>query len=177
MKKIFLIAVLTIIGVSNVQAQEVTFGAKAGLNFSNLRAKVNGNTASSKGRTGFYVGALADIKVSEMFHVQPEVLFSMAGSKAAKVNSIEIPVMAKVYVAQGLSLQAGPQLGFIVGGDIAKNARKSVNFGLNFGAGYELPEVGVFFDARYNLGLSNISKLTNSTLKTKGFQVGIGYRF
>lgn len=37
MKKLFLVAAVAVFGLSNVNAQEVTFGVKAGVNFANLR--------------------------------------------------------------------------------------------------------------------------------------------
>ena len=58
--------------------------------------------------------------------------------------------MAKYYVAEGFSLEAGPQIGFLMsakmkaesGGDSeeidVKDDLKSIDFGINFGAGYKL---------------------------------------
>lgn len=89
--------------------------------------------------------------------------------------------MLKYYIVDGFNVQAGPQIGFLVdaeGGDT--DGLKSTNFVLNFGAAYELP-AGFFVDARYNLGLSNIAEeepgFEDISLKTKGFQLGVGYRF
>jgi hypothetical protein len=44
------------------------------------------------------------------------------------------------------------------------------------GAGYEL-ETGLFFDARYNYGLANISDFDLVDFGNKGLQLGLGYRF
>ena len=84
--------------------------------------------------------------------------------------------MAKFYVMDGLNLQAGPELAFKAGGDdTIKDGVKSMDYGLGFGAGYEL-ESGLMFDARYNLGLANISDGAGS-YKNVDIQIGLGYRF
>ncbi|WP_408583014.1 outer membrane beta-barrel protein, partial [Myroides odoratimimus] len=53
---------------------------------------------------------------------------------------------------------------------------KSFDFGVNFGAGYELP-MGVFFDARYNVGLSKVNKEGSEASKNGVFQLSVGYKF
>ena len=84
---------------------------------------------------------------------------------------------------RGLNVQAGPQIGFLLDAEGGTDGLKSSNFGINFGAAYELAG-GFFVDARYNLGLSDISDIEvdpifsgDVSLKTKGFQLGVGYRF
>lgn len=171
MKKIIL-TIMAFAAFGTANAQDIKFGVKAGANFSNFTGD-----ADVDGRTGFYIGGLADFAVSEKFHVQPEVLYSMEGGKDAELDFIRIPIMAKYYVMDGLNLQAGPMLGFKIGGeDGLDEATKSLDYGLGFGAAYELP-IGVFFDLRYNLGLANISDNDMFDLGTTAFQVGLGYRF
>ncbi|MDD2985767.1 porin family protein [Flavobacterium sp.] len=171
MKKIIL-TIMAFAAFGTANAQDIKFGVKAGANFSNFTGD-----ADVDGRTGFYIGGLADFTVSEKFHVQPEVLYSMEGGKDAELDFVRIPIMAKYYVMDGLNLQAGPMLGFKIGGeDGLDEATKSLDYGLGFGAAYELP-IGVFFDLRYNLGLANISDNDMFDLGTTAFQVGLGYRF
>lgn len=171
MKKIIL-TIMAFAAFGTANAQDIKFGVKAGANFSNFTGD-----ADVDGRTGFYIGGLADFTVSEKFHVQPELLYSMEGGKDAELDFVRIPIMAKYYVMDGLNLQAGPMLGFKIGGeDGLDEATKSLDYGLGFGAAYELP-IGVFFDLRYNLGLANISDNDMFDLGTTAFQVGLGYRF
>ena len=151
---------------------DMKFGIKAGYTNSNFTGDVSGLSANG----GFYVGGLVDFSVSEKFHVQPELLYSVEGAKDYKVNYLRVPIMAKYYVIEGLSLQAGPEIAFKAGGDdTIKNAVKSMDYGLGLGAGYELTN-GLMFDARYNLGLANISDVGGS-VKNVSFQLGLGYRF
>ena len=199
MKKIILsaIALGAFSFAAQAQTPDLKLGAKAGVNFANL------SNSDGDMKTGFHVGVLAEIFINEKFSVQPELLYSAQGTKIkesgveVKMNMdyINVPIMAKYYVIDGLSVQAGPQIGFLVksevktegnigGVDVSstediKDGTQSVDFGLNFGAGYELP-MGVFFDARYNLGLSKINKESESgmkDLKNGVFQISVGYKF
>ncbi len=103
MKKIvFVAAALLMVGIYS-QAQ-VKFGIKAGVNFykfSGSDAKIG--SVSPKFQPGVAGGAFANLTVSEQFSVQPELLFSMEGSKYEesgdklmyKTNYLNIPVMAQ----------------------------------------------------------------------------------
>ena len=201
MKKITmsLLAIFAFSGAALAQTPDIKIGAKAGLNISNVS-----DLDDSKSRTGFHVGAVAEIFINEKFSVQPEIIYSTQGAKqketinfmgfsekfeaTTKLDYLNIPIMAKYYIIDGLSVQAGPQIGFNVKAESKikvngesktedmKSDTKKVDFGLNFGAGYELP-IGVFFDARYNLGLSKISKESDTSAKNRVFQISVGYKF
>jgi hypothetical protein len=175
MKKLLLsIAMSAFIFTVNAQ----TFGVKTGLNFSNIDAEVTGfGSGSADGMTGFFIAGIVDFSISDKFHIQPELQYSIEGAKDADLNLINIPVMAKYYVAEGFNIQAGPQIGFIVDAEGGTEGLKTTNFGLNLGAGYDLAETGLFFDARYNLGLSDVTEVAGVEIKTKTFQIGIGYKF
>lgn len=175
MKKVLLsaVAVMAFGFAAQAQSEEMKFGVKAGANFTNF----GGDVEDTDGATGFYIGGLVDLPVSGNFHVQPEVLYSAEGADEAGIDYIRIPVMAKYYLMEGLSLQAGPEIAFKVSADDEiDELTKSMDFGLGAGAAYEL-EMGLFFDVRYNLGLSDISDDGMFEIKNTGFQVGAGWRF
>lgn len=193
MKKLLLSAAIAIFAMANVNAQGVKFGAKAGLNLANI----GGDIEENKGIIGFHVGGVAEISFSEKFSLQPELLFSAQGTKfeeggdklTMKLNYISIPVMAKYYVADGLSLEAGPQIGILasakakydIGGESEtediKDNFESLDLGLNFGLGYKL-DSGLNFAARYNLGLANIAKDSGDDKINNGvFQISVGFMF
>jgi opacity protein-like surface antigen len=173
MKKIILtLGLVFAFGLTN--AQETKFGIKGGLNNTNWTGDFD-----TDAKTSFYLGGLVDITVSEKFHVQPELLYSSEGaSDDLGVSYLRLPIMAKFYVADGFSLQAGPELAFKIGAeeDAVDDSIKSLDYGLGVGAGYELTS-GLFFDLRYNLGLANISEDDNFDIKNTGLQFGLGYRF
>ncbi|MGR7814073.1 porin family protein [Lacinutrix undariae] len=190
MKKLLFTAAIAVLGLSNVNAQEVTFGAKAGVNFANLGGDIEDNDM----KVGFHVGGVAEIAISEKFSVQPELLFSSQGTKFEEsgetlkynLSYINVPVMAKYYVAEGFSVEAGPQVGFLVDAkakydsdsEDIKDAFNSVDFGLNLGAGYKLDN-GFNFSARYNLGLANIAKDAGDdfSIQNNVIQLSVGYSF
>ena len=178
MKKIILtVAAVFAFGVANAQdkggSSDMKFGVKAGLVNSNF----TGDFDTADAATSFYLGGLVDFTVSEKFHVQPELLYSMEGADDASISYLRVPVMAKYYVMDGLSIQAGPEFAFkIAAEDAIDEATKSLDYGLGLGAGYELTS-GLFFDARYNLGLANISDIDAFDFGVSSIQVGLGYRF
>jgi len=181
MKKILFAAVLTVLGLVNVKAQEIKLGVKAGLNF----ASVSGNyTAKPETVTGLNYGVMAEIPITGKFYFQPEALFSGQGFAINKdvvaLNYLNIPLMGKYYVTKGLSLEAGPQIGFLLSAKQesvnVKDSFQSLDYGVNAGVSYKLNN-GLNFGIRYNVGLSDITKATNFTNKNGVAQVSIGYFF
>jgi hypothetical protein len=188
MKKLMLFAAVAVFGLSNVNAQEVSFGAKAGVNF----ASVGGDDSDGlDGRTSFHVGGVAVIGISEKFAVQPEVVYSSQGAKETfegididyNLDYINVPVLAKFTVAEGFSIEAGPQVGFLMSAkakgegetvDI-KDQFKGIDFSGAVGLGYKM-ETGLNFAARYNLGLGNIVD-GEGDLKNNVIQLSVGYNF
>lgn len=163
MKRIILAAMAVMVfGFAN--AQKTRFGVKGGLN---LTTFAGGNYYDAKSLVGFQVGGFAEIKIIERLSIQPEVLFSTQGAKLdagsgdfdSKLNYINIPVLAKFYITKQFTVEAGPQLGFLVSaksnGNDAKDAYKSVDTGFNFGVGYNFTE-NVSVGLRYTVGLANI---------------------
>lgn len=205
MKKLVLsaLAVCALSGSAFAQ-QEVKFGPKAGVNFANLS-----NLDDSEMKIGFHVGAVAEIKFNDKFSIQPELLYSAQGAKSSysflgqnientlSLDYINIPIMAKYYIVDGFSVEAGPQVGFLTKAELEgtfgnltgttdiKDNVKSVDFGVNFGLAYDLPN-GFFVNARYNLGLAKLGDSENSPnnvssllkdSKNSVIQVGVGYKF
>lgn len=196
MKKILLSAVAVMAFGVAAQAQDMKFGVKAGLNIANI----GGDAETEGSRMGLHIGGVAEFKLSETFSIQPELLYSMMGAKInqtdgfdseevdLKLDYLTIPVMAKYYIAEGFSIEAGPYVGFLMSAKVededVKDGYKGVDFGLGAGVAYDLP-MGVFFQARYAAGLSEIGedfefagetveavKATNNAI-----QISVGYKF
>jgi len=186
MKK--LIVLFVIVGASfNAFAQvQVALGLKAGINVS----KLNNDDVESSSITGFHGGAFALFKLTAI-GIQPELLFSQQGSKVEdlsgdpqdlKMSYMTIPVMIKFYLPGGFNLQAGPQFGFLnsaeFDGDDIKDSFKSSDMSLNLGAAWDAP-FGLVFDARYNIGLSDINDgdgVIVGDVKSGVFQFSVGYK-
>lgn len=186
MKKVLLATAIAVLGLFNVNAQEIKFGAKAGLNFAFITGD---NTKNFDPNTDFHLGVMAEIKISDKFSFQPELIYSGQGADtniesegSIALNYLNVPLIGKYYVTKGLSLEAGPQIGYLLstkGGTLDyKDLLKPIDFGVNFGVGYKLDN-GLYFNARYNLGLSNINNVDGFTDKNRNgvIQLSIGYFF
>jgi len=157
----------------SIQAQETTFGVKAGLNFSKF-----GQDIDVDGRTSFHIGGIADIPIKEKLHIQPEVLFSAEGSENLEANFIRLIGVAKYFAADSFPLEGGPQLGLRISADEnVEDATKSFDFGLALGVGYELADIPLFFNLRYNLGIANLSDSDFFDTNLGTFQISVGYKF
>lgn len=181
----------------NAQEREISIGVKGGVNF----ATVMGDDINSPdSRTSFHVGLLTEFPMTDMFSIQAEALYSGQGFKGNfngtdgdkveyQLDYISIPVLAKLYVTKGLSVEVGPQFSFKINeefdfnpnsnnGDIdlegspyeAKDLEVAVGAGLTFQT-----EMGFFATGRYNYGLTEI--IEKSDLKNSVFQLGVGYKF
>ena len=184
MKKVLLTAA-AIFAFGFANAQEAKFGIKAGANLSNF----GGDIEDTDSKIGLQIGGFADIKISDKFAVQPELLFSMMGAKegdaSLNLNYIAVPVMAKFFATEQFSIEAGPQVGFLMSAkakddnnDVdVKDEFNSTDFGMNLGLGYDFTE-NISAGLRYNLGLSNIIKDSGDFKGTNNaFTLAVGYKF
>ena len=184
MKKITLLTTLLLItSVTLAQQNRTEFGLKGGVNLANLE-----NTANTESRTGFNVGALAHFHVSPRFALQPELQFSTQGAKmnnggTHENNYINLPLMGQVMFGEGFRLQTGPKIGYLVSSKADSGNNKTdldniyekTDFSWSVGAGY-LTRNGLGFDARYNIGLNDISQ-NNNDVKNRVWQIGLFYQF
>ncbi|WP_299683642.1 porin family protein [uncultured Dokdonia sp.] len=179
MKNLVLLIVIAVIGLTRMNAQEIQFGAKAGLNFATITNDAEDELDIT---SDVAFGLLAEIPISEKFSFQPELMYSGQGSSTAILTYFNVPLIGKYYVVKGLSLEAGPQIGFLLSAKNTdtdaniKDAFTNVDFGLGLGVGYTLNN-GLFFNARYNLGIANISNVEGVTTENRFVQLSIGYFF
>ena len=207
MKNLLLISIIAFFGFTYVTAQNIKYGSKIGVNIANISGD---ETDDLNTRTLLHAGAVAEIVISDEFSFQPELLYSAQGAKSnysetldevtfrytsVKLEYINIPLLAKYYVVESLSLEAGPQVGFLItadrefektdNGETETGEKdildeiKGIDFGLNFGLGYKL-ESGIFLAARYNLGLSDINDFEGTDQyknQNQIIQVSVGYFF
>jgi hypothetical protein len=194
MKRIILVAIaLMAFGFTN--AQSTKYGVKGGLNVSGI----TGYAEDTKTLIGFHVGGFAEIKVIEKLAIQPEFLFSTQGTviegfngdsnTTVKVNYLNIPVLAKYYITNAFTVEAGPQIGFLLSaktrGEDVSDLYKSTDFGFNLGCGYNFTE-NIFVGARYTIGLTDVNDasdeslypdLYNASFKNSNFALSLAYKF
>ena len=193
MKKLFMFIVAVLL-VGSASAQSgIVVGPKVGLNVTNIS-----NIDDSKNKVSFQLGAFAELRMNDFFAIQPELIYSRQGFRykydgvkyKERVNYLNIPVLAKLYVLEDLSVDLGPQLGFALngksvakhGGTTVKDKNKDLNtVEVSFALGLSYNWDNLMFSARYNIGLSNVMDKNKSwdegNNKNHVFQLSVGYRF
>jgi len=143
-KKISVLFVMFILIAGYTQAQ-FKVGVKAGFNLTNISQKFDGEKPDSEDRgkfkPGFQVGLIGEYSISDVFAIQPGIVFATQGTKfkddeedykaTMNLNYIQIPINAQYKMDLGVAkllLQAGPYLGYGIGG---KNKAKGTIEGLS----------------------------------------------
>ena len=201
MKKILLSLSVMLASVATYAQQPVgtiTVQPKVGMNVASLT-----NLKGSDPRIGLAAGAEVEYQLADIASVSAGVLYSMQGAKyegelslfgfnqsgkvTYKKDYINIPIMANVYVLKGLAVKLGVQPAFNINSAIEGSTRGSLgnssqavktnantfDFSIPVGMSYEFNNV--VLDARYNWGLTKVSK--NSDSKNSVFQITLGYKF
>ena len=182
-RKIYLSIMSTLLFMNVINAQ-VSYGIRAGVNFSkwqgedlqiveDLVDKTDGYLVT-KGMTGFHVGGYVNIPISETFSFEPGLEYSKKGysikgdlkidalkflaiNAGAQVQQhyIDIPLILKANVVKGLQVYAGPQVSYLV--------RSTLN-----------AKVGVLGISLFNKGFGITERFNKVDLGLTG---GIGYQF
>jgi hypothetical protein len=190
--------VLAVLATPVTASENFHAGVRGGLNIANVSADPDDEELADS-RNGLALGGFVAFPLTPMFAVQPEALFMMKGDSeeaegvkgTIKLNYIEVPVLAKLnFLSEGParpSIFAGPTVGFnttaklklegseggvdVSGETDVKDETKSVDFGVVFGGGLDMP-VGqsgqmVGLDVRYTLGLTDINDDPTDTTEIK----------
>lgn len=195
MKKSILFIAAMVLSTTFAAAQEfVYFGVKGGVNFSNFSGDGFSDFKDESARTGYHLGLLAEVPVSDRFSVQPEVLYSAQGFDLVRrednedvehqLDYITVPVMAKFYLLEGLALEAGPQFGFVVEEsidfgneeqEIFNDSRNDFDLSVGLGASYKFNNFFVY--GRYNAGMTDVYDVEGVDVKNSVVQAGVGLMF
>ncbi|WP_298826297.1 porin family protein [uncultured Capnocytophaga sp.] len=180
MKKIAFLIIIAVCGFSQVRAQN--FGVKAGYNYSTFSGETS-SISTIEGLSGFYIGGLVELPISNMLSIQPELIFSRQGvdlrqglknlsirtdTSEIRLDYLNIPVMAKVNLGP-IFLEGGVQFGFLVNKPkvdsyianvylrnlLDKDSYNSFDFGVGAGLGVKLNQ-RFFVEARYTHSLTNV---------------------
>lgn len=180
MKKIAFLIIIAVCGLSQVRAQN--FGVKAGYNYSTFSGETS-SISTIEGLSGFYIGGLVELPISNMLSIQPELIFSRQGvdlrqglknfsirtdTSEIRLDYLNIPVMAKVNLGP-IFLEGGVQFGFLVNKPkvdsyianvylrnlLDKDSYNSFDFGVGAGLGVKLNQ-HFFVETRYTYSLTNV---------------------
>lgn len=206
---LFLIALL-LLAAPNLFAQQSTgltaWGIKAGMDVSKF---VGPNATTPQGnrlnyKPGVSAGLFATYSFTNIFAVQPELLYSVKGARwnqmddtpnyVTRVDYFEIPILAKADIPTHGSIQpniyAGPDFAFRVRArqtvpgvfhdQNVNNDFKSTDIGMALGAGtsYAISRGQLSLDARYTLGFTKIDNTpAHLNVRNSDFVFLLGYSF
>ena len=151
-----------------------SIGLKAGPNF----ATFSDSYFDTGGIVRFHIGAVMKFKLTDLFSIQPEVVYSQHGGTfndnnyynfEEEIEYLNVLVMACFEVIEGLEIQAGPQFGWVP--SILGEDYETGDYGFTGGAQYILP-MNIFFQARYYFGLNDIGYGYNRV-----GNISVGYLF
>ena len=189
MRKVIIMAVLMLSSVATFAQRPVgslTVQPKIGMNFATLT-----KADDSESRIGLVAGAELEYQISDIFSISGGALYSQQGcewsedgrTETNKLDYINIPVLANVYVVKNLAVKFGVQPAFNVNskakaskGDSSIQGSiegiKTFDFSIPIGLSYEYKNIVI--DGRYNFGLTKVSKYADS--KNSVFQLTVGYK-
>ncbi|MEM8939823.1 MAG: porin family protein [Bacteroidota bacterium] len=188
MKKASFTFIFLFINFISFSQFNVELGLKGGLNVSYN----NIDDFDTESITSYHAGVFGSLKLGKI-GIQPEILFSDQGAEVdfgplgesdIELLYINVPIMGKYYLIEGVNLQFGPQLSFLLDSELDDTGIElettDTDFGLAFGAGWDAP-FGLKVDARFILGLTDINDssdidFSQVDIQNRNFQLSVGYR-
>jgi hypothetical protein len=193
--KFFFKTLIIVFAFSMSAHAQFSAGIKAGVNMSTLIVD-DGNTEYGYA-PGFQAGGFLEFSLPKI-SIQADVLYSRQGASIdangkeleAVAKYVNVPVVIKYKIVPLVNIQLGPQIGFLtcmesdyhpVISAPFKNqhytkAYKKTDFGVNVGAGLDLP-MGLMIDARFYLGLSDINNYKGiESTRNRMMQFTVAYK-
>ncbi|NVO85524.1 porin family protein [Hymenobacter terrestris] len=200
----------------------VKFGIRAGVNvadfsgdavdtFKDFAALGNG-ALTQEMKPGFYAGLYVTLPLGPRFAIEPGLGYSEKGVRlngripfeqfeflnakldgTARLAYLDIPILAKAYITDGLYVYAGPQASLLLSGkarvkasafgftayqndfDI-KNRLQTLDFAVVGGLGYQFQN-GFGLNAGYDYGLVSLDKNNNFDIQNRVIKASLNYSF
>ena len=196
MKKLMMIAVMAVVALT-ASAQNTlrengsfTLQPKVGIGFGMLEGSWSTTVdVDRKNRIGFLAGIEGEYYANEWLGIAAGLTYAQQGWKfegggntvTTKLDYLNVPITANFYVAQGLALKTGVQMGFLMNAkeesaDI-KDGSEKFNLAIPIGLSFEYENI--VLDARYNLAVTKVNKNSNDDNKWRSslIQITLGYKF
>lgn len=178
--KRFLLVLLFTVSATGL-AQNVRYGAKIGVNVSELSGDAFDNALS---RYGFVAGVFADIPLGGSLEFQPELLYSGQGNKPnsvsgsqyaerAELDYLQLPLLLRIN-KQRFNFHVGPQFGLAIWNSFNRYIYKNYDIAAVGGIGYQIID-GLSLEARYNLGFMDVVNSADEG-KNRYFTISASYR-
>jgi hypothetical protein len=180
MKKIVQRCLVVLFFVQMSYAQSVQFGIKAGANYAN----VTGSKINTNAIVNYHAGIVAKIGLTKGLSFQPELLYTTQGASYEtaladyknELGYIVVPAMLQIHLSKSITLDMGPQVGFLLNEKNNFDFQKSNTFDASANAGLGLKITNsIFAQARYCVGLTKLQP--NSDIKNNVVQLSLGILF
>ena len=166
MKKLLLTAAIAVFTLSSVNAQQI--GVLGGI--TSLQFAGDGDSDSE---TGFHLGVFTEFDLSDTYSIQPELTYSSVD----EADIMSVNGIFKMSVSDNFNLQAGPQIGFVLGDTFDGDDFTKLNFQLACGAGFDISD-NLIAQIRYGVQLNNhYTGDADLSIKVNTLSVSLGYKF
>jgi hypothetical protein len=179
-----------------------TFGLRGGINIATMSFSTSGFDVSPKSIVGIHVGPVVEFKLPGSLSFNTGLLYSLKGYKmkvsymsetmegSSKINYLEVPMNFAYKFEAGRAsiffIQAGPYIGYAISGkdktdgettdvEFGDGGMRRFDFGLGLGLGLQFGSLVPMVS--YQFGLTNLSDMSDMTVKNKAFQISIAYLF
>ena len=193
-----LVALSLVLACATQADAQWRYGFRAGV----MRTRTTSpDTWDCNDKWGSAIGAVVKYDFTDWVALQGELNYALRGFKTDLFTTadfkpydwlfnfhyVNVPVLGKFYpAALPFFIEAGPQLGFLAGyGENVKGTDAPAAFSRSdwhtfdaaavFGLGIET-EMGLFFDLRYNLGLTKTAAAPRH-FRHRGIEITAGYLF
>jgi hypothetical protein len=191
----FLLIVILLISFSAVKAQYPEIGLRGGLILSSTGGADAGNSSI---KPGFILGAYLPIVITDFYSLEPGLYYALKGSRVEDdtesstfhLHYLDVPVYARIYLAEGFNLFGGPQISYLVGSrsrfenngliiiDTSTDGIRKFDLGVGIGIGYDLPlPVNLNINLGYDWGLLSLDAEGNSNTYNRLLKLTVGYTF
>lgn len=175
---VFVLASFTRVALAQDSDNSFRVGIKGGLNVTNLYVEED-DVDDENARYGFHLGLYTQLFESDIFAIQPELLYSTKGTRTTydvigfdgdvkfNLNYLDIPVLAVFKLGDAAEIHIGPYFGYLISAssdvdgdfddyeELDRDDYKAWDYGLSGGVGFNAGPVQI--GARYNYGLQKIA--------------------
>lgn len=197
MKNCIILLAFVFASLTAAAQENVSIGPVAGLSLANFR----GDVSETNWKPGLTIGGFYNYSSRTGFGFTGQLLFTQLGAQTqnknaeVNLNYIQVPLLATFYFGRygnpvRPKIFLGPSLHFLtsarnqngdnINGDVNNRVYTPFDLGLTFGGGvnFELsPKIWLNLDARYNLGLLDVTRATNVSVFNNNFAFMAGLSF
>ena len=184
MKKLLTIPLLFTLSIVN--AQEISYGFKAGVNLTGFHTQ-NGTNSDL---VGYNFGGVLKINLNKTFDFQGEILLNRKGgiyrysniaieNPEVKLTYLNIPILFKINITDKFNFHAGPEMGILLakkatlsGEELEVNIESNLDINALGGLEYQFQN-GIFIQTRYSYGLTKLFE--NKDYKNSAISLSVGY--